>query len=332
MNDDDSIDRALNAAPPVVRSYIEEGKLAETVLKIGADAGLHIDTIGTLAELSRNMLIGISSPTEVVGTLVMAGMESTLARDLLEKINQEIFIPLRDKIRTDRPLDEEEENEDQLAPSVQGVPGIEQPITVVIHGEEGSTAVPAPTPSAPAMPTVLAQPATMPVVPPPAPAPVPTPPPPQPSITAPPVPSPVAAPQPPMPAPRPSPPPPISAPVMPPPPPVAPPPPPVAPPPQPTPVAAMPIPSETHPAMRTMATDMKEAKEHPASLPSFISHAMPAPHVVTPPPMPPSAPPVQPPPLASAVPHPRSAPPANLPGAPRLTSYGDDPYREPIEQ
>jgi hypothetical protein len=89
-----------------------------------------------------------------------------------------------------------------------------------------------------------------------------------------------------------------------------------------------------HPTMRTMATDMQEAKAH--HMPEAL-FSRPAPvsgppsasiRVVTPPPMPP-------PPTRQAdipaPPSPRASPPPNLPGTPLEKQYGTDPYHEPIE-
>lgn len=110
------IDVAFNAAPPVVRKYIEDGKLADKVVDIADTYNLHVDAMGSLAELSRNMLIGVASPAEVVGELVLAGIDAETARKILADLNQQVFVPLQERIRNPQP--ETDEEEDMAPPTV----------------------------------------------------------------------------------------------------------------------------------------------------------------------------------------------------------------------
>lgn len=79
--------------------------------------------------------------------------------------------------------------------------------------------------------------------------------------------------------------------------------------------------------VRTMASDMQALREHRVPEPTFTHAAPVEPAPVAPPlsPVAQTSTPTMPQPVRSA------PPPPNLPGTPLVTSYGVDPYREPVE-
>lgn len=96
---DEEVIRAIDAAPLAVRDTISSGQTARTIADIGSQYKLHIDVIGTLAQLNRNMLIGLMSPAEVVGELVYSDVSAEAAKSILGDLNRRIFIPLQEQMR-----------------------------------------------------------------------------------------------------------------------------------------------------------------------------------------------------------------------------------------
>lgn len=97
-SDQEVIER-IQEAPPSVREVVEDLTTVRTIATIGKNYGLHIDQIGVLAELNRNLLIGLVSPREFHRNLLEAGIPDSAARSIMAEINRKIFIPLRDKMQ-----------------------------------------------------------------------------------------------------------------------------------------------------------------------------------------------------------------------------------------
>lgn len=89
----------INKAPTPIKEAIEEGSAALTVADIGLRHTLHVDQIGILAELNRNMLLGLTRPQEFLNELIEARVSEPTAKEIMAEINKEIFIPLRDQMR-----------------------------------------------------------------------------------------------------------------------------------------------------------------------------------------------------------------------------------------
>ena len=96
---DDEIIRMTKNAPNPVREALENVKTAIDIAELGQKHGLHIDQIGTLAELNRNMLLGLVNPQEFLQELIAAGIPDADARRIIAEINQKIFVPLREEMR-----------------------------------------------------------------------------------------------------------------------------------------------------------------------------------------------------------------------------------------
>lgn len=96
---DEQIIAAIDNAPEPVRSVIRDIETSRTIGSIGKTYGIHIDTIGKVAELNRNLLIGLMSPAEVLGELIMAGVDTDTAKNILKELNERIFMPVQAKMR-----------------------------------------------------------------------------------------------------------------------------------------------------------------------------------------------------------------------------------------
>ncbi|HEX5774474.1 MAG TPA: hypothetical protein VFY28_00715 [Candidatus Paceibacterota bacterium] len=163
---DEEIIRAIDSAPPAVRSAVSSAKTARTIADIGSQYKLHIDVIGTLAQLNRNMLVGLMSPAEVLGELVYKDVPAEAAKGILTELNKRIFVPIQQQIRSGE--------ETTPAPARMEFPTAPAPLTPRDVRQETVPAPPAPAvPNVPALPEHDSIPEEMPVVQAAAPAPTP---------------------------------------------------------------------------------------------------------------------------------------------------------------
>lgn len=94
------IEDAIKRAPKFIQDEISSGEdTAIIIAGIGRLFGLHIDVVGLIAELNRNMLLGLVSPEEFLKELIAAKVPEKDAREIMAEINQKIFVPLRDEMR-----------------------------------------------------------------------------------------------------------------------------------------------------------------------------------------------------------------------------------------
>jgi hypothetical protein len=97
---DQEIAEALRIAPKTIQDTIFDGQtVAVTVANIGKVQSLHIDQIGIIAELNRNMLLGLVNPQEFLNELIAAKVPEKDAREIMTEINQKIFVPLREEMK-----------------------------------------------------------------------------------------------------------------------------------------------------------------------------------------------------------------------------------------
>jgi hypothetical protein len=91
---------AVNSrAPGAVQEAVNSEHTTSTVAGIGVKYGLHIDQIGLLAELNTQMLLGLVSPSQFLGELLVAGILEDTARQIMSEINEHIFKPLQEELR-----------------------------------------------------------------------------------------------------------------------------------------------------------------------------------------------------------------------------------------
>lgn len=165
---------AFNGLPKPIRAYLLEDDLARTLGGIAARNNLHVDVSGTLSKSATYMLMGLQSPAETLGELVMAGIDSETAKKILASLNEEIFIPVRERVRNFK--EEDEDSAEEIVEAPRDLVETYQPTTISSVATEE--------PLTPPTPTAVPAPAPVSVVPRPAPV-VPTPPPtPAPAIPA----------------------------------------------------------------------------------------------------------------------------------------------------
>ena len=336
----------FNSLPLVIRSFIVDGSIAPIIQDIGKTYSLHVDVLGELDEQATYMLMGLISPAEVLGKLVLADVPSDAAKAILQELNTRVFTPLQKRMR-ENPSGESEDATETTGPAEMPQPQeppAPSPATPAAESRSGTA------PAEPRVPVMAID--IKEAVPPNLPGQYAVPQPPAPPAYTPPVPIPVATPTPP----------PYVAPI------------PVYQ--APAPVPAIPIYSEQSPTQRgpqpvapaaapvqphppvarTMESDMELATQgfRPGSgeqmassfvpMPAAYTPA-PAPTFTAPPPAPAPAPQPQVPapsipphvPAASSYPPPAMASVRLTPidrthsNAPITKEYGSDPYRESIE-
>ncbi len=106
---DQEIIRLLDRAPQLIQARITSIDTAREIVALGKTKGLHIDQIVKIAELNRNMLLGIVSPQEFLQELIAVEIPDADARQIMTEINQKVFIPLRVQMQkgganTDQPV------------------------------------------------------------------------------------------------------------------------------------------------------------------------------------------------------------------------------------
>lgn len=96
---DEEIIRAIEAAPTLVKEAVSSMSTLQAIAAIGKKYTLHVDLIGKLARLNTCMLVGLTSPTEALGELVLVGIPTDSSKSILGELNQSIFLPLQQRMR-----------------------------------------------------------------------------------------------------------------------------------------------------------------------------------------------------------------------------------------
>lgn len=96
---DEQVIAAIDSAPEMVRETLRSADTSKAIAAIGTAHRLHLDQIGSLAQINRNLLIGLVDPSEMYGELVGIGVSPDEAKLIMGEINQKIFVPLREAMR-----------------------------------------------------------------------------------------------------------------------------------------------------------------------------------------------------------------------------------------
>jgi len=96
---EDSVKQVMPSLPPVVRSYLAQGKYSLTAKSLSSKYGLRVDQGGVLERELMLMLMGIESPAEFTEALTKeAGIVEQTVASLLQEINTQVFVPLREQM------------------------------------------------------------------------------------------------------------------------------------------------------------------------------------------------------------------------------------------
>jgi hypothetical protein len=92
--------KVMKEAPEPVQRIIEDVQTSFIIANFMQKYSLHIDQIGSLAELNRNLLLGLINPEEFLAELTATvKVPDAQAREIMAEINTKIFVPLRDEMR-----------------------------------------------------------------------------------------------------------------------------------------------------------------------------------------------------------------------------------------
>lgn len=89
---------AYQRAPQPVRDAFNSEVTANVILDLKTKYRLHVDTAGMLGSEVGYMLLGLRSPAEFFGTLMLSGTDEQTARGIMEEVNERIFMPLKRQI------------------------------------------------------------------------------------------------------------------------------------------------------------------------------------------------------------------------------------------
>lgn len=94
----DEILKSFKNAPPAVREMLSGEELSEMLYNLSKENSLSKENMILVAESNRNLLLGLTSPAEVLGNFIFAGIPAEEAQKILEELNQKIFIPTHKKM------------------------------------------------------------------------------------------------------------------------------------------------------------------------------------------------------------------------------------------
>lgn len=117
---DDSVLKIFQDAPSEVRKILSSDELIDFLYNLSKENSLSRENMILVAESNRNLLLGLTSPAEVLGNLIFAGIPAENAQKILEDLNQKIFIPTHKKILAKKELSEHE----HMSPAI---PNTEKP-------------------------------------------------------------------------------------------------------------------------------------------------------------------------------------------------------------
>ncbi len=103
---DEDVEKAFDHAPEVVQESLSGGSATNFIAAAQSRYSLHVDVIGGVSLLIRDLLLGLINPAQFFDSLLSLGLDTTLAQKVAGDVNQEIFIPLRNEMQKngiDRP-------------------------------------------------------------------------------------------------------------------------------------------------------------------------------------------------------------------------------------
>lgn len=101
---DQNVAQVMKTLPSFLRKYLAEGKYTPIAKDLMAKYGLRIDQGGVLERETMLLLMGIENPNEFMQSLLEeAKLDQRTVSGIMQDINTQIFIPLRDEMRKGPP-------------------------------------------------------------------------------------------------------------------------------------------------------------------------------------------------------------------------------------
>lgn len=93
---EESIKQVMQTLPPVIRTYLSEGKYTPVARSLMTKYNLRIDQGGVLEREIMLLLMGVEDPTEFTQALIEeAKLDQQTVNSIIQDVNDQIFIPLR---------------------------------------------------------------------------------------------------------------------------------------------------------------------------------------------------------------------------------------------
>lgn len=150
----------MDASPLPVQKAIEAKTTAATISGLGTRLGLHIDVIGKIAALNVLMLLGLIGPEDFLKELIAAGVSDKDAREIMTEINQKIFVPLREQMKSGAGNTSQQRPQTATPPAPRPVQ-VQAPVPSYAYAQPKQSS-PQPIPPKPAQPIVQAPPPVQP--------------------------------------------------------------------------------------------------------------------------------------------------------------------------
>lgn len=97
---EESVKQVMQTLPPVIREYLSQGRYTPVARNLMAKYGLRIDQGGVLEREIMLLLMGIENPDEFSKALAEeAKLDQKTINGIVEDINTQIFVPLRDEMQ-----------------------------------------------------------------------------------------------------------------------------------------------------------------------------------------------------------------------------------------
>ena len=91
----EQVHAAYRRAPEAVQAAFGSETTADIVMDLKTKYRLHVDTAGSLGKEIGYLLLGMRSPAEFFGNLMLEGADEQTARGIMQEVNERIFMPLK---------------------------------------------------------------------------------------------------------------------------------------------------------------------------------------------------------------------------------------------
>ena len=97
MTLEESVKEVMQTLPPIIRTYLSQGKYTEVAKSLMTKYSLRIDQGGVLEREIMLLLMGIENPDEFTQSLATdASLNAQTISSIVQDINAQIFVPLRE--------------------------------------------------------------------------------------------------------------------------------------------------------------------------------------------------------------------------------------------
>ncbi len=106
----EELNEAYEKLPPELKEAMLSVDTVEAINSIGKKYRLHVDQIGDVGSETGYVLLGLTHPTDFVGSLTKRlGIDRILASQIASDINDQIFLQVREQLKTESKKTTEEE-------------------------------------------------------------------------------------------------------------------------------------------------------------------------------------------------------------------------------